>query len=326
MHRHGISYKNLYKYDFVNLYENMHSPSKPKYISYRNSNKNFLNTEYQNTNKTQTNYNKTSKNFYSFHKSLLHLKLSTNPRFKNNENICYTERSSNEKKHIQNFKNIYEKVFITNTEEKKRNINKYPQIITDYKTKFNKNLLNSDYMSIPSDTFLPFKKNKFMYFLPDIINEKISDFRDDLKLLRTVKYVNEIKIDRQRKNKAFLDLNNEENEIQMHSLKKSMKLINIYKKCFGEYNKFLVNEIKKEKKLLNDFNWFKKGLQDQVNILQKQFNDIMKELEIVNNFKLIFTAIKNKKKLEDVGKASKIYIEELKKKIKKRNYSQKKKN
>lgn len=317
MHRHGISYKNLYKYDFVNLYENMHSPSKPKYISYRNSNKNFLNTEYQNTNKTQTNYNKTSKNFYSFHKSLLHLKLSTNPRFKNNENICYTERSSNEKKHIQNFKNIYEKVFITNTEEKKRDINKYPQIITDYKTKFNKNLLNSDYMSIPSDTFLPFKKNKFMYFLPDIINEKISDFRDDLKLLRTVKYVNEIKIDRQRKNKAFLDLNNEENEIQMHSLKKSMKLINIYKKCFGEYNKFLVNEIKKEKKLLNDFNWFKKGLEDQVNILQKQFNDIMKELEIVNNFKLIFTAIKNKKKLEDVGKASKIYIEELKKKLKK---------
>ena len=317
MHRHGISYKNLYKYDFVNLYENMHSPSKPKYISYRNSNKNFLNTEYQNTNKTQTNYNKTSKNFYSFHKSLLHLKLSTNPKFKNNENICYTERSSNEKKHIQNFKNIYEKVFITNTEEKKRNINKYPQIITDYKTKFNKNLLNSDYMSIPSDTFLPFKKNKFMYFLPDIINEKISDFRDDLKLLRTVKYVNEIKIDRQRKNKAFLDLNNEENEIQMHSLKKSMKLINIYKKCFGEYNKFLVNEIKKEKKLLNDFNWFKKGLEDQVNILQKQFNDIMKELEIVNNFKLIFTAIKNKKKLEDVGKASKIYIEELKKKLKK---------
>ena len=213
MHRHGISYKNLYKYDFVNLYENMHSPSKPKYISYRNSNKNFLNTEYQNTNKTQTNYNKTSKNFYSFHKSLLHLKPSTNPKFKNNENICYTERSSNEKKHIQNFKNIYEKVFITNTEEKKRDINKYPQIITDYKTKFNKNLLNSDYMSIPSDTFLPFKKNKFMYFLPDIINEKISDFRDDLKLLRTVKYVNEIKIDRQRKNKAFLDLNNEENEI-----------------------------------------------------------------------------------------------------------------
>jgi len=317
MHRHGISYRNLYKYDFVNLYENMHSPSKPKYISYRNSNKNYLNTEYKNSSKTQTNYNKTSKNFYSFHKSLLHLKLSTNPRFKNNQNICYTERSSNEKKHIQNFKNIYEKVFITNTEEKKRNINKYPQIITDYKTKFNKNLLNSDYMSIPSDTFLPFKKNKFMYFLPDIINEKISDFRDDLKLLRTVKYVNEIKIDRQRKNKAFLDLNNEENEIQMHSLKKSMKLINIYKKCFGEYNKFLVNEIKKEKKLLNDFNWFKKGLEDQVNILQKQFNDIMKELEIVNNFKLIFTAIKNKKKLEDVGKASKIYIEELKKKLKK---------
>ena len=317
MHRHGISYKNLYKYDFVNLYENMHSPSKPKYISYRNPNKNFLITEYQKSNKTQTNYNRTSKNFYSFHKSLLHLKLSTNPKFKNNENICYTERSSNEKKYIQNFKNIYEKVFITNTEEKKRNINKYPQIITDYKTKFNKNLLNSDYMSIPSDTFLPFKKNKFMYFLPDIINEKISDFRDDLKLLRIVKYINEIKTDRERKNKAFLDLNNEENEIQIHSLKKSLKLINIYKRCFGEYNKFLINEIKKEKKLLNDFNWFKKGLEDQVNILQKQFNDIMKELEIVNNFKLIFTAIKNKKKLEDVGKASKIYIEELKKKLKK---------
>jgi len=317
MHRHGISYKNLYKYDFINLYENMHNPSKPKYISYRNTNKNLLNIESQKSNKTQTKYNKTSKNFYSFHKSLLHLKLSSNPKFKNNQNICYTERPSHQKKHIQNFKNIYEKIFITNPEEKRRNKNKYPQIITDYKTKFNQNLLNSNYMSIPSDTFLPFKKNKFMYFLPDVINEKISDFREDLKLLRAVKYINTIKVDRERKKKFFLDLYHEENEIQVHSLKKSLKLLNIYKKCFGEYNKFLVNEIKKEKKLLHDLNMFKKGLVDQVNILKKKFDDIIKELEIVNNFKIIFTAIKHKKKLEDVSKASKIYIEELKKKLKK---------
>ena len=39
----------------------------------------------------------------------------------------------------------------------------------------------------------------------------------------------------------------------------------------------------------------------------------MKEIEVVNNFKQIFTAIKNKKHMEDFSKQSKIYIEELKK-------------
>ena len=72
-----------------------------------------------------------------------------------------------------------------------------------------------------------------------------------------------------------MQLKLEENEIEMNSLKTGLKLMDIYKKCFGDYNKFLINGIKKEQKLLNDYNAYKKSLEDQVNILQKKFNDII---------------------------------------------------
>ena len=325
MHKYGINYKNLYKYDFINLYETVSGSSKPKYISYRNNNTDYFNNESQKLNKTPKKFNRNSKYFHTFHKSLLHLKLSINPKFKNNENICYTERSPKQKRQIENFKNTYEKIFLTNTDDRRKNKNNFPQLNTDYKTKFDQNLINSGYMSIPSDTFLPFKKNKFMYFLPDIINEKLSDFKDELAMIRKVKLINAIKVDRQKRKNALLEIQFEQNEIGMHSLKTSLNLINIYKRCFGDYNKFLINEIKKEKILLNDFNLFKKNLEDQVNILKKQFDDIIKELEIVNNFKLIFTAIKNKKRLENTDKSSKIFIEELKKKLKSQILIKKKK-
>ena len=52
--------------------------------------------------------------------------------------------------------------------------------------------------------------------------------------------------------------------------------------------------------------------------------NIINELKIVNNFKLIFTAIKKKKKLGDIEKLSKIFIEELKKRLKTEVFSKKK--
>ena len=324
MNKNGIDYKNLYKYDYINLYEAVSGTSKPKYVSYKNRNMNFLTNEYQKFNQTYTKNNRNNKNFHSFHKSLLHLKLSINPKFKNNEIICYTDRSSKNKKEIENFKNTYEKIFLTNTDEKSRNIYKQKRLVTDYNTKFDKNLINNDYMSIPSDTFLPFKKNKHLYFLPDIINQKLSDFKDDLKMKRTAKFINTLKVERKKRTFAILDLQFDENEMEINLLKKILHLVNIYKKCFGEYNKFLINEIKKESKLLNDYNLFKNSLQDQVNILQKKFDDIINDLEIVNNFKLIFTAIKNKKKLGDCTRLSKIFIEGLKKKLKREVFFQRK--
>ena len=322
MNKHGISYKNLYKYDYINLYESVNGPSKPKYISYRNKNIDFIKNEYEKFSKTQTKFNFSPKKFISFHKSLLHLKLSINPKYKGKEYICYTDRRTKKKKQIENFKQTYQKIFLTNTEDKtiqntKLHNHKQLHLITDYKTKSNNKINKEKYMSIPSNTFLPFKKSKYLYALPDIINEKISDFVDETKMIRTVKFINTIKIERKKKNRAFMQLKLEENEIEMNSLKTGLKLMDIYKKCFGDYNKFLINEIKKEQKLLNDYNVYKKSLEDQVNILQKKFNDIIKEVEVVNNFKLIFTAIKNKKKMEDFSHQSKIYIEELKTKLKK---------
>ena len=57
MNKHGISYKNLYKYDYINLYESVNGPSKPKYISYRNKNIDFIKNEYEKFSKTQTKFN-----------------------------------------------------------------------------------------------------------------------------------------------------------------------------------------------------------------------------------------------------------------------------
>ena len=314
-----MSYKNLYEYDFINLYENVSGSSKPKYVSFKNKNIDFISTESQKFYPKTSKFNRHGLHFKSFHKSLLHLKLSSNPKFKDTEKICFTERSPKEKKEIKRFKNTYEKIFLTNTEEKSRN-NKviYPRIITDYRDKFDKDLINDKYINIPSNTFLPFKKNRYLYLLPETINVKIDDFIDDCKMLKKAKLINAIKLERLKKNITFLDLKFEEGDVKIYSLKKSLKLINIYKRVFGEYNKFLIIKIKNEKKILNDINIFQKGLEDQVNILQKQFDDIIKELEIVNNFKLIFTAIKNKEKLKDFTKECKIFIEGLKKNLKKK--------
>ena len=325
MHKHGISYKNLYKYNYINLFESVNGPSKPKYISYRNNNADFLINEYEKFSKTQSKFNLSRKNFKSFHKSLLHLKLSLNPKYKDNKYICYTERRSKKKKEIENFKNIYEKIFITNTEDNTTKINHKKQLhlITDYNTK-TKNINYNNHLSIPSNTFIPYKKNKYLYILPNVVKEKVSDFVEEMKMIRTAKFINTIKIEREKKNFALIRLKFEENEIEMNSLKTSLKLLDIYKKCFVDYNKFLINEIKKEQNLLNQYNIYKKSLEDQVNILQKKFNDIMKEIEVVDNFKQIFTAIKNKKKIEDFTKQSKKYVEELKKKLKKQTLIRKK--
>ena len=320
MNKNGMKYKNSFKYDFINLSESVNGPKKPKYISYRNKNTNFI-KNYKNYNLTQTKFNnRIYKSFKSFHKSLLHLKLSINPKYKDNENICYTDRRPKKKKEIENFKNTYEKIFLTNTDEKniktsKFNNNKQLQLITDYNTKTKQDNKKENYISIPSNTFLSFKKNKYIYYLPDIINEKISDFIDDAKMMRNLRFINTIKVDRKKRKKALIELKLEEMKILRNSLAISKKYINIYKNVFADYNKFLINEIKKEQKLLYNYNMYKTNLENEVNILQKRFNDIIKELEVVNNFKLIFTAIKNKTKIEDNNKLSKKFIEDLLKKL-----------
>ena len=246
MNKHGISYKNLYKYNFINLFESVNGASKPKYISYRNKNADFLINEYEKFSKTQTKFNISRKNFQSFHKSFLHLKLSLNPKYKDNKDICYTERRSKKKKEIENFKHIYEKIFITNTEENEKknskiNIKKQLRLITDYNTK-SKNIYDNNYLSIPSNTFIPYKKNRYLYILPDVVKEKVSDFLDETRMMRTVKFINTIKMDRKKKNNALIQLKFEENKIEMNSVKISIKLLDIYKKCIVDYNKFLIKE------------------------------------------------------------------------------------
>ena len=321
MNNKEISYKNSYKYEFIYLHDSLSIPQKSKYISYRNNISDMNNKEYKKFYKTHKNFNITNKNSHSFHKSLLHLKLSLNPKYKNNEKICLTERNLEQKRENDNFKNQYEKIFLTNTDTKTLTIQRTKKLnplilITEYNNKYNKKNYEDKHINIPANTFLSYGNNKYLYFVHDITKEKVSEFIEDSKMVRTAKFINNIKNDRKKKKMDLSELKIKENKINIQSLKKTSKLLDIYKRCFGEYNKFLINEIKREKKILNDYSEKKKSLEDQVNILQKQFDDIIKELEAANNFKNIFTAIKNKKKIEDFNQSSKQFIEDLLKKLK----------
>ena len=332
MKKKDISYKNSYKYDFIYVTKDLSLSPKPKYVSYRNNNSIFNNNQYQIYNKTQTNFNKSNRQTHSFHKSLLHLKLSLNPKYKNNKSICNTDRNIKQRRENEFFKNNYEKIFLTNTDSNTKNNQRFNKpnqlsLITDYNHKpYRYKNYENNHISIPSNTFLPFNQNKFLNYIPDLINKKISDYINDLRMVRTVRFINNIKTERQKRKIAFLDIKFDENEMHISSLKNSLVLLNIYKRCFGDYNKFLINEIKREKKELNDYSIFKKNLEDQVNILQKKFDDLIKEFEIVNNFKQIFLAIKNKKKIDSHNKSNKNFAEELIKKLKQKVSIQRKDN
>ena len=283
--------------------------------------------------------------FKSFHKSLMHRKLSYNLKYKEIQNkLHYTDRERKPKNYIENytaknksnnssFQYKYDKFFLTNYNylynPEKQNYNilynkdnpkiveqkSPPRIITDYNciTEIPKN----NNIRFRSNVFLPLDLKKFKSSnYPDLLYPKISDFVEDIKMLRVSKYINNLKTEQHKKESNMVGYDNEAYDLTIYSLEQSIKLLNNYKRTFLNYNKFLIEQIKREKKMLNNYILDEKMLKEQVILIQKKFDDSMIELEILNNFKNLFYAIKNRTKIKNDDGSNKTFLETIKEKLK----------
>ena len=281
--------------------------------------------------KTMHNSNIHRKFFNSFHKSLIHKKLSFNQNYMEIENrICNTERGKNENNSIESYQNKnlkksilrynLEKIFLTNNENSKQRI--FKNIALSTNTSYNTIIKRKINLDIQANIFFPFNTNRNDDY-PNILSPKISDFVEDIKKVRTVKFINNIKIEQHKQKSALVGLETEKADLIMHSLTNSFKLLKSYNTSFTYYNKFLVNEIKQERKALNNLIINENILKEQVVFLQKKFDDLMEDLKILNNFKNLFNANKNKEIIKSSSKEKNIkdktfadlYIEKLKSKI-----------
>lgn len=301
---------------------------------YRNINK--KNSQFSSNIKTLTINNIHAKNFFdSFHKSLMHRKISSNRKYNQIENkIFYTERDDKKKSYentnLQNTPNInnkFEKLFLTNFNDTDKNDKKYKTrkyinrpfnlLNRQYNTEILDNKNNSK-IYIHSNVFLPLDLKKYKNTdYPDILYPKISDFIEDIKMLRKCKFINILKKEQYQQKYALTGFDNETQDITIHSLKSSIKLLNCYKSSFFNYNKFLIERIKEEKKILSNYIIDENILKDEVLLIQKKFDDLMLQLEILNNFKLLFDAIQNKTKIKKYDELSdKTFAEITKEKLK----------
>ena len=275
-------------------------------------------------NRTINNNNKQTKFFNSFHKSFIHKKLSSNPKYVEIESrICSTDRGQKFKNIIENDKNKnsilkhnLKKIFLTNDYKNQRNKGKKHILIKteNNDTEIAKKNLN---LNIHSNIFLPFNLKRFRnHDYPDILCPKLEDFIEDIKMVRTVKFINNIKVEKQKTQNASVGLEIEKADIIMNSLSNSLKLLNSYNTSFTNYNKYLVNEIKKEKYILNNYVIDENIIKEQVELLEKKFDDLLLEFEILKNFKNLFIAIKSKTKIKYNNLSNKTFSEKYKEKIK----------
>ena len=312
-------------------------------FSYNNKKKDKKNSYFSKIIRTKTiNIDDTAIKFFdSFHKSLMHRKLSSNPKYiEMNHKICHTTNSNpkyiemenkncnttrsqkeqlkekySEKKSI--LKNNLKKLFLTNNNESLKKRKTKFKLIDENKNISSHKRIN---INIKSNIFLPYNENKYIKKdYPDVLFPKINDFIEDIKLIRTVKFINNIKTAQKNYEFSQVDLEGEKYDVTINSLTQSIKLLKSYNSCFTHYNKFLIGEINKEKNILNDYIIKKNIVEDQVMILQKKFDDLILELENLSNFKNLFSAIKNRIKIKNNNLSNKTFaeltIEKLKEKF-----------
>ena len=296
------------------------------YIKKINLNNTKFSSLLKSKNKTINKSNK--KNFDSFHKSFIHKKLTSNPKYIEIENrICNTDRGIKEaiyidKKTIENNiksktkkKSIIKKIFLTNNGyyEKSKKPLKLLTEASDDELLIN----NKKYINIQSNIFLPFNLKRFRNIdYPDILRPKISDFVEDIKMMRTAKFINNIQVEKDKHQTAVSGFESENLKIIQYSLKNTLKLIQCYNSSIIKYNKFLLDKIKIENKILKNYVINKNILKDQIDLLQKKFDDLMLEIKILNNFKNLFIAIKNKTKIEDNNLTEKAFEKKMIEKLK----------
>ena len=294
---------------------------------------NDTHTDFSTFLKTHTNFNfyPNKNSMKSFHKTLMHKKLHSNPKFIEIERMCYTERNSKEKiKDKNNTRNIpKENFFLTNNNE----ICNSDRTILDYNYKTRKDFyklieteannnnkihpLNKSNL-ISSNLFLKFNGKKYLNSnYPDTLFPKVSDFIEDIKMVRTVKYINNLKKEKKKHEYAMAGLDNETTNLTVHSLVNSFKLLKNFKSSYITYNKYLINQIHREKNKLDSYIADENSVKEEVILLLKRFDDLMIEYEILTNFKNLFIAIKNKTKIMSINSSGKSFADEVKERLKK---------
>ena len=293
---------------------------------------NDTHTDFSTFLKTHTNFNfyPNINSMQSFHKTLMHKKLHSNPKFIEIERMCYTERNSREKiKDKNNMRNIpKENFFLTNNNEVcitdrtilDYNYEKHKDFYKLIEFETNKNnkthSLNKSNL-ISSNLFLRFNGKKYLNSnYPDALFPKVSDFVEDIKMVRTVKYINNLKVEKQKHEYAMAGLDNETTKLTVHSLVNSFKLLKNFKSSYITYNKYLINQIHREKNKLDSYIADENSVKEEVILLQKRFDDLMIEFEILANFKNLFIAIKNKTKIMSINSSGKSFADEVKERLK----------
>ena len=135
-------------------------------------------------------------------------------------------------------------------------------------------------------------------------------------MVRTVKYINNLKQEKQKHEYAMAGLDNETTKLTVHSLVNSFKLLKNFKSSYITYNKYLINQINREKNKLDNYIADENSVKEEVILLQKRFDDLMVEYEILTNFKNLFIAIKNKTKIMSSNASGKSFADEVKERIK----------
>ena len=303
-------------------------------MSYKLKKINNTHTDFSTFLKTHTNinFNSNKNSMKTFHKTLMRKKLYSNPKFIEMKSMSYTDRNSQEKdkSHLNNKSNKIHKgnFFLTNNNE----ISYTDRTIFDYNytthndfyklkkiepNKSNKNHTLNTSNLISSNLFLKFNGKKYLNSnYPDALFPKVSDFVEDIKMIRTIKYINQLKREKKKHEYAMAGLDNETTELTVHSLISSHKLLNNFKFSYITYNKYLLNQINKEKNKLDNYITDENLVQEEVIILEKRFDDLMAEFEILTNFKNLFTAIKHKTKIMNNNKSGKSFANEVKERLK----------
>ena len=304
-------------------------------MSYKMKKMNNTHTDFSTFLKTHTNLNfySNKNSMKSFHKTLMRKKLYSNPKYIEIKSKSYTDRNYKvkDKNNLSNKSNKIihkENIFLTNNNE----ISYTDRTIGDYNCKTNNNFYiskkikpknnNKNYSLntsnlISSNLFLKFNGKKYLNSnYPDALFPKVSDFIEDIKMVRTIKYINNLKKEKKKHEYAMAGLDNETTELNVHSLITSFKLLNNFKSSYITYNKYLLNQINKEKNKLDNYISDENLVKEEVILLQKRFDDLMIEFEILINFKNLFMAIKNKTKIMSTNKSGKSFANEVKERLK----------
>ena len=326
------NWKKLFLSPTLKTCSNFYQTPEFRTLSYKLRKMNDTHTDFSTFLKTHTSFNfySNKNSMQSFHKTLMHKKLHSNPKFIEMERMCYTERNSKEKiRDKNNIRNIHkDNFFLTNNNE----IYNTDRTIFDYNFETHKDLyklleleksnnnkihsLNKSNL-LSSNLFLKFNGKKYLNSnYPEALFPKVSDFIEDIKMVRTVKYINNLKQEKQKHEYAMAGLDNETTKLTVHSLVNSFKLLKNFKSSYITYNKYLINQINREKNKLDNYIADENSVKEEVILLQKRFDDLMVEYEILTNFKNLFIAIKNKTKIMSSNTSGKSFADEVKERIK----------